>query len=180
VNRYGASKLAGEAAVAAAHPQALILRTNFFTWPTPEKVGLAGWFLGRLEAGQACPGFVDARFNPLPAGLLVGILLELVAGESAGVLHVAGGSCITKHEFGVRLAECFGLDAGLVRAVSSDTGGLTATRGKNLCLNTTKAERLLGRHMPSLEESLRHFRMEKENGFSEGLMAIRQEVPGIM
>lgn len=180
VNAYGRSKLQAEQAVLQAHPQALIVRTNFFTWPAPGRSGLAAWFLGRLEAGQECPGFTDARFNPLLASLLAAILLDLVAGKSAGVLHVAGGSCISKHEFGVRLAETFGFDPRLVRAVSSDAGGLTATRGKNLCLNTAKAEQALGRRMPNLKESLDLFRLEKENGFSEGLMAVRQELPGGM
>ncbi len=177
INVYGRSKLEAERAVLEAHPRALVVRTNFFTWPAPRKTGLAGWFLSRLERGQECPGFSDSWFNPMLASILAGILLDLAVGATSGVLHVAGRSCVSKHEFGIRLAQAFGLDSTLVRSAPSDSAGLTAERGKNLCLNTAKVEQLLGKRMPTLDESLHRFRLEKENGFSDGLKAIRDEMP---
>jgi len=173
VNRYGASKLAGEAAVVAAHPQALILRTNFFTWPAPGKVGLAGWFLERLESGQPCPGFVDSRFSPLLASTLVGLVLDLLALGANGLLHAAGRTCLTKFEFGVHLARAFSLDPTLVRPEVSLAAGLSARRGQQLCLNPGRLERILGRRMPTVTAELERFRSEWDRGLPQALQAIR-------
>jgi len=45
VNVYGKSKLAGEQAVQAIYPEALIIRTNIFGWNAQQKTSLAEWFI---------------------------------------------------------------------------------------------------------------------------------------
>jgi len=180
VNHYGASKLAGEMAVAAACPRALILRTNFFTWPAPGKIGLAGWFLEKLESGQDCPGFVDSHFSPLLGSTLAGIVLDLLEQQVSGLLHAAGRTCLSKFEFGVHLARAFSLDAALIQPAASSTAGLSARRGQQLCLNPGKLERILGRRMPSVMDELECFRRERDSGLRAALRAIRSQdaIPG--
>ena len=173
INRYGESKLEGEQAVAAAHPQALILRTNFFTWPAPGRVGLAGWFLEHLESGRTCAGFVDSHFSPLLASTLAELALDLLTLGVHGILHATGRTCLTKYEFGVRLAEVFSLDPSLIRPTSSSAGGLSARRGQQLCLNPGRLERILGRRMPGVTDELTRFRREREAGLPAALQAIR-------
>ena len=41
-------------------------------------------------------------------------LLLLVASGFHGLIHVAGADCISKYDFGKRLAETFGLDESLI------------------------------------------------------------------
>ena len=65
VNVYGKSKLAGERAVQAVCPEALIIRTNIFGWNAQPKTSLAEWFINNLKQGNPCKGFVDVFFNPL-------------------------------------------------------------------------------------------------------------------
>ncbi len=173
VNQYGVSKRAGEAAVAAALPQALILRTNFFTWPAPGKVGLAGWFLERLESGEPCPGFVDSSFSPLLGSTLAGVVLDLLELGVSGVLHAAGRTCLSKYEFGVRLAQAFSLEPSIIRPAQSSTAGLAARRGQQLCLNPARLEHALARRMPTIVEELGRFAQEREAGFPAALAAIR-------
>jgi len=174
VNRYGESKLWGEGAVQTANPGALIVRTNFFTWPVPGRDGLVGWMLGRLTTGQALPGFVDVEFNPIVASLLTEILLDLLSARLSGIYHVAGRTCLSKHDFALALARAMGNDPQLVVRAHSTSAGLTARRGARMCLRVGKVEKALGRRMPSLARSLQRFRVEQVNGFAGALRAVRR------
>lgn len=174
VNQYGESKLRGEGAVHSANPDALIVRTNFFTWPAPDRDGLAGWMLGRLMTGQSLPGFVDVEFNPIVASLLAEILLELLSTRLSGLYHVAGRTCLSKYDFALALARAMGSDPQLVVRAHSTSADLTARRGARMCLRVGKVEKALGRRMPSLARSLQRFRAEQVNGFAGALRAIRR------
>jgi dTDP-4-dehydrorhamnose reductase len=177
VNTYGLSKLRGEAAVARMHPRASIVRTNFFTWPAPGKLGLAGWFLERLERGEPCAGFIDAHFSPLLGSTLAGIVLDLLTVGAGGVMHAASRTCLSKYEFGVQLAQAFSLESSLIHPDRSSSAGLAAVRGQRLCLNPGKLERVLGRRMPTVGEELKRFRQERDGGVPDALRAIRAEGP---
>ncbi len=156
INIYGRSKLAGEEAVRQAHEEALVVRTNLYGWSFREdKRSLAEWFLSKLERGEKTPGFVDVEFSPILANDLGPILLDLVQVGARGLLHVGGADCVTKFAFGQRLATAFGYDPELIDRSSVENAGLEATRPKRLCLNSSKAENLLGRRLPGLDEGIR-------------------------
>jgi dTDP-4-dehydrorhamnose reductase len=155
---YGESKLAGERAVQDAYPEALVLRINLFGWSPGPKRSLAEWFLSRLEAEETCPGFTDVFFSPLLAPHLGRAILDLLAAGASGVFHLPGQTCLTKYEFGVRLATEFGLDPDRIRPTSVDEAKLAARRPKQLCLNGEKAEAVLGRQLPGIESGLRELR----------------------
>ncbi len=155
---YGETKLAGERAVALAHPEALVLRINLFGWGPGPKRSLAEWFLERLEAGDTCPGFTDIYFSPLLAQHLARALLELLEAGASGLLHLPGHTCLSKYEFGVQLAQEFGLDAARIRPMSVGDAKLTAARPRRLCLNGEKVESVLGRPLPELDSGLRELR----------------------
>lgn len=162
INAYAESKLAGERAVAAAHPGALIVRTNFFGWNVRAKVNLAEWFLANLERGEACKGFTDVSFSPLYVDDLAGLILSLLKRGARGVFHLPGRDCVSKHAFGVRLAEAFELEASLILPASVDEMDFTARRAKRTCLNGGKSESFLGRPLPALEAGLRAFRAARK------------------
>ncbi len=79
LNVYGRTKLAGEQAVLAAHPEAAVIRTNIFGWNAQPKLGLAEWFLDRLSRGMPCPGFTDVEFSPILVTDLAGWLWRSLA-----------------------------------------------------------------------------------------------------
>lgn len=169
INVYGESKLDGERVVLAEHPEALIVRTCIYGWNAQPKQSLAEWLLARLEAGQACPGFTDAWFSPILVNDLGDRLLQMLERRMQGVYHVAGGECISKYEFGVRLAEVFGLDPQLVLPESVDGGRLRATRGRRLCLQCQKVRRSLGQAPPGALAGLQHFAALRRQGRPQSL-----------
>jgi dTDP-4-dehydrorhamnose reductase len=155
VNAYARTKLAGERAVTAAHPAALILRTNFFGEGRPWRRSLSDWILGTLRAGRPLSAFTDVHFTPIEAGLLSGLVKDCVAREAQGILHLCGGERLSKFDFARRLAVAGGYRPELVEAAEIRTQRLAAPRPGDMSLDTTKAARLLGRPLPDIDLSFR-------------------------
>lgn len=172
INVYGASKLEGELVVQVEHPEAVVVRTNIYGWNAQPKHSLAEWFLARLEAGQACPGFTDAWFTPILVNDLAARLFELLRLGAGGLVHMAGGECVSKHGFGRSLARAFGLDPQQVRPAQGAAAGRAARRGARLCLDCRRAEGLLGAPMPGVEAGLARLRALREAGHVAALRAL--------
>lgn len=171
-NVYGKAKLAGEQAVIQADPSALIVRTNFFGWNAQAKHGLAEWFLSELKEKHECPGFTDAWFSPILVNDLCSLMLRMLEAGFSGVYHVPGADCVSKYEFGVRLAREFGLDPTLVMQASVKGANLAAPRGEQLCL---RAERLIGafgEELPGLARGLTKFKNLWDSEYMERLRAV--------
>ncbi len=145
---YARDKLAGERAVQAANPEAVIARVNFYGWSLSGRRSLAEFFFGNLSAGKAVNGFTDVLFCPLVANQLAEILLEMLEKGLSGVYHAVSREHQSKYEFGVALAHRFGLDESLVTPISVAESGLVASRSPNLTMRVDKLEAALGRAMP--------------------------------
>jgi dTDP-4-dehydrorhamnose reductase len=169
VNAYGRSKLAGEGAVLAAHPQAVILRTNLYGWNAQPKRSLAEWFLERCEAGLPSPGWTDVYSTPILANDLAGILLRLLASGCRGIYHVPGATCLTKHDFGRAVASKFGFDPDLIEPAEFSNSPRTAPRPRRPCLVGEKVESALGSRLPTVHEGLDRFYRLRDQGWTERL-----------
>lgn len=172
VNAYARSKLDGERAVAEACPSAAIVRTNIYGWNALPKRSLAEWFLENLEAGRPCNGFTDVKTTPILVNDLSEMLLNLAASKLSGIYHIAGSECLSKYDFGLRLAAIFSLDAGLIHPSSVEEAGLEARRSKGLCLNSGKAQAALGFRLPMADEGLRRFRELRQAGLPRRLQGL--------
>ena len=154
---YGRSKAEGEAAVRAACPAAACVRTSLsFDPAVPDPTTLA--FAERLRRGEATHLFTDEVRCPLPRHVLAEALVDLVDLPWAGPLHVAGREALTRHAFGSRLLEHFGVPGrGRVEAVAA--AALEARgaepRPRDLTLCVAQAEALLGRTLPGALACLR-------------------------
>jgi dTDP-4-dehydrorhamnose reductase len=173
---YGASKLRGEQAVRAANPAALTVRTTIYGWNAKAKLSLAEWFLGRLETGSGVDGFSDAWFTPINTAHLAEGLLDLLAeqvwppqGLTEGILHLAGGECLTKYEFGRRLASAFGFDPAVVRPVRMADHHFKAPRALRACLDSSQAAMILGRPAPSVDAGIQRLVEDRETGRQSAL-----------
>jgi dTDP-4-dehydrorhamnose reductase len=137
---YGETKAAAEREVAAAHPGALAVRTSLIyggaTLSKHEQVPLA---VADGESDSAF--FTDELRTPIHAGDLAAALLELVATELAGPLHVAGADTVSRHDFAVLVALRHGRDPGRLRAVTTTELGLV--RPLRCALDSSRAQGLL-------------------------------------
>jgi dTDP-4-dehydrorhamnose reductase len=154
LSTYAKTKYIGEQGVADGYPEAIIARVNLFGWSLTGKRSLAEFFFYNLINGKPVKGFTDVFFCPILVNDLAGVLIEMLEEGLSGLYHAVSSDCLSKYDFGVTIAEKFGLDAGLIDPVSVTEGGLAAARSPNLTLKSDKLAKALGSPLPSVEDGL--------------------------
>lgn len=157
LNVYGRTKVDAEQLLLSERPSALIARTNFYGWNALPKLDLAEWMLDTLKGQGSLRGFLDVRISPLFTVHLARLLLELVSVGARGILNVASSEACTKYEFARRLAAGAGFSPDRIEPIDLAAAGLIAPRPKNVTLVTRRAEALLGRRLPGIDEGLTDF-----------------------
>lgn len=152
-NVYALSKLGAEA-VAMRCPRHLILRVNF-VGHSPLRRGFADWLLGTIAIGGKPTLVSDVLFNPLHVEDLCAVILELAMGKAGGVVNVgAGGPGWSKAQFGLQLLASLGIAAERATIGSINGLRLTAPRPLDMRMDVSHAERLLGRRLPDLNQTV--------------------------
>jgi dTDP-4-dehydrorhamnose reductase len=162
---YTSSKLEAERLVAEVNPQAIIARVNLFGYSLGGQRSLSEFFLYNLQSGKPVKGFTDVYFCPLLANDLGQIFLRMLSVGLSGLYHVVSSECLTKHDFGLRIARLFELDENLIQPSSVKEGGLKASRSPNLNLNSGKLASAMGSPMPSVTEGLEKFHQLYQQGY---------------
>jgi dTDP-4-dehydrorhamnose reductase len=174
INQYARTKVAGERAVMASNPDALIARVDFYGWSLRGQRSLAEHFYNNLSAGQTVKGFTDVFFCPLEVNDLVDVLYGMIEQRLNGIYHVVSSECISKYEFGRRIARLFGFDENRVQPVSWKDGDLVAPRAPNLSLNVEKLTGVLGCRPPEQEIGLQRFLELHQYGYPQRLKLMGQ------
>ena len=177
INVYGTTKLEGESVVSEMNADAAIIRCNIFGWNARSKHNLAEWFIHHLERDEACPGFTDVLVSPILVNNLGDVLFQILDRSLSGIYHVGSKSCLSKYDFGVRLARAFGLDENLIQPVLSDQVALNAPRPKGLCLKTKKIEGDINYRLPDVDECIQAFHNLREIGYVERLKDLMRREP---
>ena len=172
---YARTKLDGERAVLQANPQAIIARVNLFGWSLTGRRSLGEFFFYNLQAGKRVKGFTDVYFCPLLANELAQVLLKMLAAGLSGLYHVVSRECLSKYDFGVRLARRFGLDETLITAASVAQGGLKAARSPNLTLRNDKLAQALGEPLPSVSTGLEGLYTLYQQGYPQWLKRLDEQ-----
>jgi dTDP-4-dehydrorhamnose reductase len=151
---YTRTKLEGELAVAQADPRAIIARVNLFGWSLTGNRSLAEFFFNNLSAGKQVMGFTDVLFCPLLVNDLAHLFVKMLEKKLSGVYHVVSSEGLSKYDFGVRLAQRFNLNSGLITPTSVTQSGLKAIRSPNLTLRSNKLAQVLGESLPRVSPGL--------------------------
>ncbi len=147
---YGRTKLEGEQ-LALASTDALVARTNFFGWSPTGRRSILEFFVNALSNGEQVRGFTDFTTSSAYVQVLAQALWDLCALEATGLVHLTSPEALTKYEFGVAVAEEFGLDAGLITPTTSD---MQPPREGDISLDVATAESWLGEALPSQREGI--------------------------
>jgi dTDP-4-dehydrorhamnose reductase len=148
---YGRTKLGGEQRVLSAHHGALVVRTNFFGWSPTGARSILEFFVTNLRRGTQVKGFTDFTVTSAYVGVLCEALDELAATDATGLLHVTSPDALTKHEFGVAVADILGLDAGLITPTTAD---VDPPRNRDLSLDVSKAHSILRHRLLTQREGI--------------------------
>jgi dTDP-4-dehydrorhamnose reductase len=162
LNVYGSSKLAGEAAVLAACPGAVVIRTSWVY--SPYGNNFVRTMLRLSETELVVKIVDDQRGTPTSAADLAAAILAIVerlrsakgCGDG-GIYHLAGEGETSWHGFAAAIF------AGLARrgrrvprlqAITTAEYPTPAYRPKYSCLDSSKAERVFGVRLPPWRSSL--------------------------
>lgn len=138
VNPYGASKLAGERAVARQSPEHLIVRTAWLFGPSGES------FVTRIRsaasaarhAGRPLDVVEDEWGNPTWSPDLASSIVRAVALNRRGILHLAGEPPSSRYRWAEVALRGWGVE---LRPVTSDAFPRASTVPKRAILDTTMA-----------------------------------------
>jgi dTDP-4-dehydrorhamnose reductase len=158
MNVYARTKLLAEQVVLETCPDALVVRTNFYGWGFPHRPSFTDWILDSLAKRETLTMFTDVFYTPILINDFVDNLMQLIALDAGGVLHVSGGERLSKHAFALQLAGAFGLPADTITEASIDKHDLRAPRPKDMSLDCSKVEALLQRDMPKVLDGLMRLR----------------------
>lgn len=128
LTEYGRSKAEAERRVAAAHPGALLVRTSLI-YGGP---GVEPSKHERAALDPAATFFTNEIRSPIQVGDLAAALLELLALEVAGPLHVAGADAVSRHAF-----------AELVTRRPRRAAAAPPTRPLDCALDSQRAQRMI-------------------------------------
>ena len=167
VGVYSQTKLAAEQAVTEADPHAIVARVNLFGYSMTSKRSLGEFFLYNLQAGKQVMGFTDVIFCPLLVNDLAQIFIEMLTAGLTGLYHVVSSDCISKYEFGVKLARRFSLDAALIQPTTVAQGGLKAVRSPKLNLRSDKLSGTLKHPLPTITSGLGRYYQLYQSGYPD-------------
>lgn len=158
LNAYGLGKLEAERRVLASAPDALVVRTAAFFGPW-DRHNFVTLGLDALRRGEAWPAARDQWVSPTYVPDLVNASLDLLVDGERGVWHLANRGVVSWSGFASMAAEAARLDNRLVQGVSGCNLGQRATRPRYSALGSER-----GFVMPTLEDSLRRYLVEREEG----------------
>jgi dTDP-4-dehydrorhamnose reductase len=114
---YGRSKLAGERAILAAHPEALLIRTNVVYGPDRQAKNFLYTLSRLLTAGTVMRVPTDQLSTPTYNEDLAAATLMLANGGHTGLFNVSGAELLSRYDFALLAAEVLSLDASLIQPV---------------------------------------------------------------
>jgi dTDP-4-dehydrorhamnose reductase len=157
---YAKSKLEGERVTLDAGKSNLVCRVSVvYGWNRlGRKSNFVTWIIDSLRQGREVRLYDDQFVSPTYAPAVARDILELGLGKVKGIIHTSGPDCLSRVQIGTVVAEEFGLDASLIKPVTTSEMPLLAKRPPVSCLGVDLAESELGRPMVSLKKGLQMMR----------------------
>jgi dTDP-4-dehydrorhamnose reductase len=144
INQYGRSKLAGEEATLAAHPEALVVRTSWVLSGTHRNFVTAILKRAREQGARVVN---DQRGCPTVVSDLAPASLAAWHKEVTGILHLTNTGATTWFDLATEAATLAGFPASVIEPIGSDEYPTAARRPRNSVL---ASERLGALGLPSL------------------------------
>lgn len=171
-NVYGRTKAEAEYQVLESNPRALVIRTNFYGWGTNYRKSFSDGILDALRSGTEISLFSDVFYTPILIEMLAEAVLELVGMETPGIFHVVCDERLSKYEFGLKLADAFGLNRMLVRPGLFASRKALVKRPHDMSLSNDKVCKLLGRVLDGVDAHIARLRQQELDGLALELIRL--------
>ena len=149
-NNYALTKYAGE--IAAAQVQSTILRTNFVgRSKVSYRESLTDWVYTSLKSSENVQVLTDVLFSPLSMKTLVEMIELVICNKPVGLYNLGSNQGMSKADFDFEFAERLGLPVDtMLRIDSSEATFLHTYRPKDMRMDCSRFEKLLGLKLPTL------------------------------
>jgi len=141
---YGRSKLEGEQAILAAHPNALILRTTTVYGPDPQGKNFLYTLRRLLTEGKTMRVPTDQLATPTYVEDLAAASIALLQRGHTGIFHIAGPEFLSRYDFALMACDILGLDASQIQPLTTLELNQKAARPLLGGLRIDKLNALLG------------------------------------
>lgn len=153
-NVYGETKALAEKSIMKINPNALIIRTNFYAWGTTYRKSFSDFIIYSLRKRESISLFDDVFYTPILAEKLIETVHELLQKKAKGIFNIVSDDRISKYNFGILIAEEFGLDKSLIHRSSLKDKPNLVRRPVDMSLSNKKVKDLLGRNLGTVKEHI--------------------------
>ncbi|MBT8217692.1 MAG: SDR family oxidoreductase [Acidimicrobiia bacterium] len=156
VNPYGESKLAGERAIADAHPDPLIVRTSVLVGRNrADRYPFTMFVLQQARNGLPVKLFENERRNFYPVTSAAAAIWECAGATVTGILNIGATDSTSRFQFGKDLLIAAGLDPALAIPAAGPP-----ERPSDLTLIVDRAREALATPMPTRDEVMVELRRD--------------------
>lgn len=152
LNIYGKTKTEAEAKIGEICKDALIVRTNFYGWGPGYRHSFSDTVIWALQRGQSLTLFDNVFYTSMLIEPMIDAVEIPVREGASGIYNVAGDGRVSKFEFGVALADKFGLDGNLIRKCSIGDRPALVRQPRDMSLSNAKLRSALGRGLGGIHE----------------------------
>ena len=164
VNVYGRTKAQAEITVVEINPNALIVRTNFYGWGTSYRKSFSDQIIQSLRTYQTLHLFDDVHYTPIFVENLIQTVHDLLDKKAKGIFHVVSDDRISKYDFGILIAEEFGLNKSLILKSTLQSQGNLVKRPLDMSLSNLKVREFLGRNLGTVKEQIAQLHQQEVEG----------------
>ncbi|MFQ5719452.1 MAG: dTDP-4-dehydrorhamnose reductase [Acidobacteriota bacterium] len=158
---YGRSKMAGELAVLAEHPGALIVRTAWLFGGDGRRPDFVDRILSAGRTSRQISVVSDQRGSPTPVRDLSEGVIALVHSRARGLVHVAGAEGVDRLGFAAAILDAAGFTHVDLVPVAAGPSHAGAPRPADSRLNVDRYEALVGLPAPAWREALQESVMQR-------------------
>ena len=162
LNVYAKTKLLGEKPVLTIE-NGLVIRTNIVGWNVFGKSSFAEWILNGLIKKEQLTLFSDVKFSPIHVIDLSQIINRIIDTKLTGLFHCSSKDCLSKYDFGIKMAEVFNFPKDKIRKISINDISLDAERPKNMSLSSSKLKSILDFDINSYD-AIELMKVQYDNG----------------
>jgi dTDP-4-dehydrorhamnose reductase len=160
-NVYGQTKAEAEIRVLKAHPDSLVIRTNFYGWGPSYRRSFTDLIIDSLRLGKELVLFKDVFYTPILIEIMVKAVHELIKVKARGVYHVVGDDRISKYEFGLLIAEVFKYDKNLIKPGFVTDQRSMVQRPNDMSLSNQKTCELLSSNLGGVMEHIKKLQQQE-------------------
>ena len=172
INIYGETKALAEKSIMQINPNALIIRTNFYAWGTSYRQSFSDYIINSLRHKQFLSLFDDVYYTPILAEDLIESVHELLEKKAKGIFNIVSDDRVSKYDFGILIAEEFGLDKSLIQRSSFMDRSNLIRRPLDMSLSNQKVEDFLGRNLGTVKQHIAKLHQQELEGINKEIQLL--------